>query len=430
MNRLEGLHRADAVILGGGLTALLTAAALTEDGMQVIGVGVSAENIPPIQTGTILQGATFARIAAVHGLTAAARYAHALQDHLQLLLSRPLPYVQTMPVYAYARLPQELPLLEKQHALLRELQLPVAAAPDAGGCPFPVELSLTADAQAWIDMVKWCEALQADIRRKGGRLYAASPIRSMELHRICTVHGCAEAAHVILIGDRPAGHRARRLLALLESRLLTCSSLTSAYPLHSCQLPVAEDGLSLLPTSTGAIVLGDAGQLGIRDQNDRLSRFGQSLQYRLPDWTPGPTAYAAISLPSDGLPLIGTLPGSGLLCAAGCDHSPLAAMHSAAVLVRRIRGRMQPEDALYAPDRRLPAHVMRRQMQQISILQLRNLLRSGPACSLCGCHMRYIADPQWWVCPVCGSVFSMLGQIIGGPAVQPAQVSVLQRPDL
>lgn len=429
MGHLEGLHRTDAVIVGGSLAGLLTAAALAGNGMKVAVIDAgNAEAAVDYQTATTLYGWDYSRILAAHGTSAAKQYAAGLQTQLHALLDSPPLYVRSTPVFAYVRNKSELPELERHQALYAQLHVPVSIASDAGGCPFPVELSLTSPGAA-VNITAWKTALRTSILRQSGRIYTESRVIALDGKRVCTSQGCVDAPHVVLATGKPLGLLDKRLLALLETRLTVHCALTSPYPLHSCQQEITEGGLSLTPTPTGMLASMDAGRCGLRT-SAQVAAFERLLHHRLPDWQRGELVFSQCIRATDGLPVIGVLPHSGLLCASGCT-SILGAMHAAELLTRRICRHMQPEDALYAPDRHIPHWIIRREMRRNAVIYARNMLRrSAPDCSHCGCRMRYDTARQHWECPFCGTDYTMLGQVVSGPGMRPASVSVRQRPDI
>lgn len=429
MGRLEGLHRADAAIVGGGLTGLLLAASLADAGMRV--AVVASENEAPEEAAraSLLDAHAFARVKNAYGVDASTGYADDLRAQLHALLDEPPPYVRDMPVYAYALTAAELPALEAQHALYQRLHIPVSIAPDAGGCPFPVELSLTTPGAA-VDLPRWIGALHASIRRNGGRIFSNSPVIAIENTRVHTQKGCVEAPHILLTTGKPQGLRDKRLTALLETRVIARCTMTALFPLHSCQQPLAETGLSLLPLRGGALVLQDTGRMATPLQHARLLRFGHELRTHLPDWQPGEIRYSQHVTSADSLPVIGALPGTQLLCASGVQ-GVLGAMHAAQVLTRRILGTTLPQDAQYAPDRAIPACILRRERWRMLRIFAGNALRlTAPECAHCSCRLRYSTMTRRWECALCGTAYDMFGQPISGPGMAPARVSVRQRPDI
>lgn len=430
MKELSGLRRSDAVIVGGGLTGLLLASSLAQAGMRVLVLDTGESRMPRCTcAGTVLCGPAYQRIQTVHGVETTRMFAASLTGHLADLLAAPQPYVQSTAASLYARTSDELPRLSAQQELLQKLGISSSYAADGGDCPFPAEAALTAPNQVLVDMVQWTQALMHNIRRCGGQLYACTAITSLHSRKVCTAHGCAEAPVIVFTGGMPPFAQRLPHPYLLERRLLVLRGLQGPFPLHGIQLPTDEEGLALYPAPTGAIARWDAGRCGTRRQHERLRTFDAALSARLPDWQQDSTHHLYEIFPADGLPIIGNLPGSRHLFAAGTGGTGiLGAMHAASVLSRRILGQILPEDRLYAPDRPLPSWFIQQEQRRLRAIRLRSILRRAPICSHCSCRMRYCTALSNWECPLCGSVFDMLGQVICGPAMHEAQLSARQRP--
>lgn len=432
MKELSGLCRGDAAIVGAGLTSLLLASSLAQAGMRVIVLDTGETRIPPSTClGTILCVPAYQRIRTVHSPDIARLYTAALTNHLADMLAAPPPYVQAATACLYACTADDLPQLAAQQELLQQLGITASISADTGSCPFPVEALLKAPNQVLMDMAQWRTSLMQNIRRWGGRICTGAPITSLDGSKVCTTRGCVEASMLVFAGGIPPIPQKLPHPYLLERHLLLLRELRSPFPMHSGQLSLDGEGISLSPAPDGAIACWDAGRCGTRLQQERLRSFEAALSARLPDWQQGSTCYLYETFSRDGLPVIGNLPGSRHLFAVGTGGAGiLGAMHAAAVLSRRILGQVQPDDRMYAPDRPLPRWFIRQEQHNQQAMRLRNMLRRGaPACSHCSCRMRYCTALSHWECPSCGSVFDLLGQVICGPAMRGAKVSARQRPD-
>lgn len=429
MRELTGLHRGDAAIVGGGLTGLLLASSLAQAGLRVLLLDTGECSIPPgTELATALCIPAYRQIEAIHGLEAARAYAADQMTLLNDLHSALTPYAKCAPAYLYARTERELAELQAQGELLQRLGVPFSTAPDAGGCPFPVELSLLTADQLLMDMPQWKSALLGNLRRHGGQHYRSCPITSLHSTKVCTPRGCLEAPHIIFAGCMPPALHRKNVSGLLERRSTLLCELRGPYPLHSIQQDIRADGLTLLPARKGATALWDAGHCGTHAHTNAAAAFEAALSTLLPDWQRGIIIEYDEIHAVDGLPMIGNLPGSRHLVATG-SRGILGAMHAAAVLTRRILGQSLPEDRLYAPDRVLPRWFIAQQQRQRKAQSFWDLFRFGaPSCPHCDRKMRYCPRRARWDCPACGSAFDMLGQVVCGPAMRPAILSARQRP--
>lgn len=442
---LQGIRRADVVIVGGGLTGLMTAAALCRLGMKAIVLDAAepGDGASALCTGsvTLLAAPVYQRIARAHGLDAARQHVDALRSLLAELPASltPLAPHRETESYVYAFLERDLPALEAQHRLCQRLGISAAIAPDAGGCPFPVELSIHLPGQLMVDVPPLMEALVQRIREHSGQVYGHSRVIGLEDGRVCTREGCADAPVTILAAGKPPGVKHRGVFALLESRTMLQCRLRAPIPLHTCQQSVRPDGLSLRPVPGGALASLCAGRSGSQAVGERTELFTRILAGRLPDWEAGQMRFRQELWPLDGLPVIGALPGfhGRVLMAAGYSgHGVLGAALAAGVLTRAVMGRTTALDRLYAPDRMLPRDLLRQRERQLRREPRRQrwqayaaLRPRTPMCTLCRCHLRYCTAAARWECPVCGSAFGMLGSLLNGPAVRDAAISARQRPD-
>lgn len=426
---LSGIRRADAVIVGGGWTGLLTAFALTEAGLRVIVLEAGEPGGDASPAAASLMDADFASILLHCGQEAAQAHADTLRSLLAELpgFLRPLAPFREAECYAYAFLPRDLPALEALHRRLTGLGLDCAIAPDAGGCPFPVELSAVMTGQLLIEPEPLTAALIRHIRQKGGRVCGGSRVTALTDGHAHTAQGRADAPVVLLCTGKPLGCRDLPMLALLESRTVIRSRMQAPVPLHTLQRSVRPGGLSLTPIPGGAEAAWCTGRSGTPMEAERTALYRRVIAGRLKDWTAEEPRFLQEAFPLDGLPVIGTLPAAQgrILCASGLGGGFLGAMLAARVLTRHLLGRPDPADRLYSPDRPLPPHALRRLKRRRALQSLR---RRAPLCSLCRCRLRYFDGAPWWACPLCGSAFGILGQRLSGPALRDARISALQRP--
>lgn len=426
---LTGVVRADAAVVGGGWTGLMTASALSGAGLRVAVVDAGQ----PLREGPSAlcahPWAAYARIAESAGMEAAREHARRLQRVCRGLpgLLAPLTDFREAERYRFALLEGDLPALRAYTELAESLGLAAWDAPDAGGCPFPVERSALSRDTLLIGAEGLREGLVRRIRRCGGRVLGDSLVTEVASGRVFTESGRVDAPVVILTCGRPPGlRRVTRFTSLTVARC----RLTGGPPLFTVQQSVRPGHLTLLPIPGGLEAALVAGRTGSRAENGELARFRRILRARLPDSTPDEMRLGQLAAPVDGLPMIGesaAYPGRTLL-ACGVTTFAEAAL-AAGVLTHLLTGRPHPPDALYAPDRPLPAGIARGSLRRLRTLRALNSLRRGaPRCSLCACRLRWCEGAQWWGCPVCGSAFGLLGRRLSGPALRDARASARQRP--
>ena len=439
---LRGLHRTDVVIVGGGFTGVTTAALLAQAGVKVIllealslgeGASGACAGIATAQLGSAYQIA-----ADFVNPEAAKTFAAMMQDSLTALRfwieSQYIPCgMRETEVYTYAFLERDVEALEKQLKLAARIGLPVTVSQDAGGCPFPVELSLVLRHQLLLDAPAYLLGTAEKAESFGAQIFEHSRVTRICAGEVSVEGGSVEASHVILAAGAPLGCRQNAILSLLESRTRVLCRLSGGAPLHTAHISVRDGGLQLRPTQDGLLASWTLGRTGLPHQarDDQLTRV---LDCRLPEYAEEERIYRHDLFTIDGLPLIGSLHQrrSPVLMAAGYGGWGLAGSFLAAqALTRLVLGSPLPEDSLYQPHRRGPGHarVMIRGMKPILRAKAAGKLRfTAPLCPHMGCRLRYSHVTGRWECPCHGSAFGVLGENLAGPALRPAGVSAKDRP--
>lgn len=430
---LSGVVSADAAVVGGGWMGLTAAAALAAKGLRV--ALVEGDSLPQDQALSAMPGTaeTLERIAAWHGLSAARSYAARLKRVTASLAGwlSGLAAFHEADFYTFARTPGALPALQAERRLLLAVGLRADDAPDAGGCPFPVERSIRRPGLL-IDGPMLQSALVNRIRSGGGRIFCRSRVLNLSATQVFTADGRVDAPRVLLCTGKPLGLRSARLLSLLETRTLLRCPMRPDVPLHSPQRSVNAGNPTLIPEPGGACALWDAGRTGAREALARTAQFRRSLARLLPDWEAGEVQFRQEVHPLDGLPVIGSFraPGGQLLCASGLGGPELSCRVMAAQsLCRHALGLARPSDRVFSPARRLP---YRHRSGALLLLRkhraLMALHQRAPRCSHCSCRLRWFPAAAWWGCPACGSAYGMLGRRLSGPALRDAAISAAQRP--
>ena len=440
--QLRGERQADVVIVGGGLTGATYAALLSAQGARVVllearrlGMGDSFACTGKV---TSQLAGVYTTAARAVGMDAAQTYARMMREAVlgvrALCDSFRLPCrPREQEVYVFAETDDDLPALHRLSALEAHLGLPAAPAPDAGGCPFPVELSLRLPHQLTLSPLPYLLGLIEAAERRGCEVYERSPVRSLDGRRAATPGGSVEAAWIVLATGSPIGCTALPRLAMLQQRACAAVVLHSGTPLHACHLSVQPDELTLRPIPEGALLAWDMGRAGTRQHEARQLVLERTLAALLPEWRMQERILRQDVWSGDGLPLIGAIrpEESHLLMATGYSGWGVANAYLAArIITGQILGRPLPEAALFRPDRRYPGHagVMLREGVNVAGGYLSGLMRPGaPVCPHMSGRLRYNPDAGRWECPCHGSTFTVLGETLTGPALRDAKVSARQR---
>jgi len=431
----RGEAKADVAIVGGGLTGVSCAAMLSAMGVKVIllearrlGRGASWNCTGKV---TSQLAGIYNTVADKAGLNAAGDYARLMREAIAgvaELCGRLGVPVQTDSVHVFAETTDDLPALRKLHQLEARLGLPIAEAADAGGCPFPVELSLALRNQLLLAPLPYLLALADFATEEGCAIYEHTPVRSVEGHRISTDQGTVEASFILLATGSPVGCTSLPRLAMMQQRTCQVVTLEGGAPIMNSHLSVQADELTLRPTHTGALLAWDLGRTGTKEHSPRQQLLQRTLKALLPDMRVTESHIRQDVWSGDGLPLIGPIKPqeSHLLMATGYSGwGVLNSYLAAKVLTGHITGHPLPEAALFRPDRPSPKLG---EGLRIASAYASGIPRLGsPTCTHMGGKLRYDEDSQRWECPCHGSTFTTLGQNLDGPALRDAQVSARQR---
>lgn len=440
--QLRGEKHTDVAIVGGGLTGASCAASLASSGAKVIlleagrmGRGASWNCTGKV---TAQLGGVYATVDQTIGRRAAAAYAalmlHAVDAVGRLVRELDIPCrLREQSVYVFAETPAEVSALQELHTLERSLGLPVSIAPDAGGCPFPVELSLVMERQLLLQPEPYLLGLLRHAAQSGATLHERTPVQAIEGHRLISPTGSVTAEHIILATGSPLGCTSLPRLAMLQQRTCAAVTLSLPAPQHHSHLSARADELTLRPCAEGAVLAWDLGRTGTDEHAQRSAVLDRTLRQLLPEAKVLEQSIRQDVWSGDGLPLIGPVRADQphLLMATGYSGWGVANSHLAAeVLTGAILGKPHPQAHLFRPDRRYPGHarVMLREGLNIGKAYAGGLFRrSAPHCPHMGGRLRYNADAARWECPCHGSTFTVMGQPLDAPADHPARVSARQR---
>ncbi|MBQ8654266.1 MAG: FAD-dependent oxidoreductase [Clostridia bacterium] len=437
---LRGPHRADAVVAGGGLAGILTAWRLQSQGLEVIlleadrlgrGATFGCSGLCSCQA---MQG--YLRAAEACGMEAARTYAQLLRESAQgladLIHRLHLPCQLTeCSVYAYAETEDDLPALQHLLKLEQQLGLNLSPAPDAGGCPFPVELSAVMHRQYLLHPLPMLLALAQEAGRLGCRIYEHTPLQAIEGRAVRTPEGSVRTEAILLCTGIPPDCRSASVLSLVEPRLREARVLHGTAALHTAQRSVQGDEFAMRPLPEGLLITLDRGAYGTRDTARSALLRDRALRALLPDYDTADVILRRELHTRDGLPLIGPVePSRSQVLMAGCfgGMGLAGSCLAAELLTASVLAKPMSESSLFLPFR------LQGQRRVFAASALRRSIRrwkrrSAPRCPHMGCPLRYNPGNRQWECPCHGSGFDLFGQPLSAPAVRSAVLSPRDRPD-
>lgn len=256
----------DVVVLGGGLTGLVTALLFARAGCAVavvegrrIGDGTTGHSTAKI---SLLQGTRLSEIARRHGLETSRAYVDANLEGQQWLLSYCAEHevpVQRRDALTYAASPELGQLIEAEHTACRTAGLGTERIDDAG-LPFATFGALRLAGQAQVDPMELLLALVADLRRHGADVFEqtrATALRTRGGPLVRTRRGDLSADHVVVATGTPVFDRGGYFARLSPDRSYSMAFRTPEPAVDGMFLSAGDPKRSLrtAPDGDGSVLL-------------------------------------------------------------------------------------------------------------------------------------------------------------------------------
>ena len=283
-----GDRQFDEIVVGAGLTGLVTALMLAESGRRV--AVLEARNVGAGATGnttaklSLLQGTHLSSIRRTMYPSVAQAYVDesrvASEWLLHYLEQRGIP-VDRRDAVTYAGSVDAVPAVDREYEVARSLGLGVRRA-DEAGLPFPTYGAVVLPDQAQFDPMLVLAALAADVRRLGGVIHERSRVtglRATDPVRVSTAEGDIVAGRVVLATGTPILDR-----GLYFAKLAAKRSYALAFDLGSSAVP---DGMFLSAESPTRSIRGHGSRLLTGGNGHGVGRLAspQAAIDDLVDWT-------------------------------------------------------------------------------------------------------------------------------------------------
>lgn len=483
---LTGATEADTAVVGGGIAGLCTAWELARAGRRVLVLEADrlAGGVTGHTTGklTALHTAKYARLRTEHGADAARRYAasqsaalrHVLDVTGELGIECAL---ERRPAFTYCESPDGVDALRAEAEAARAAGLDASFVTESG-LPFPLAGAVRVEDQAQFHPLAYLRGIVDDLVRLGGRIHERTRVTALDggaPYRLSTDTGAvATARHVVVATGHPVFDR-----ALLATRLTQHRDLVVAGPVPAGLDPegmyiTTEGGkrsvrTTPLPDGTRLlIVTGEAFTPGSgQDTETGYARLEAWAARHFPGFAVTHRWAAQDNASTDGLPLVGRMPGaSDLHVATGFAGWGMTGGVLAGTIVAALaEGGPEPWDGLYDPTRvgtvlrSAPSflkvqwdtgkHFVKDRLDAIGdgtngpVHSLRRgegtVVRAGgrpcavhrddegalhavsAVCTHLGCLVAFNNAERTWECPCHGSRFGTDGRLLQGPALHPLE---------
>lgn len=447
--------RADVLIVGAGITGMVTAVLMARSGRDVtvlearqLGSGTTGRSSAKV---TLLQGTMLSKIERMHGPQVARAYANANRAGQRWLAQFCREHGvahQHRTAYTYATTDSGARRARRELEVARAAGLPVTWV-DELELPFPTAGAVALQDQFQIDPQALLEALAAELVRCGGRLVEGTPARRVEPGLVKTDGTEITAGTTVIATNMPVTNRGGFVARALPGRsyqLALATELSGAGGMYlSCDSPTRS--LRDAPGADGPLLL-VGGESHVTGRAAAAARLEALRRWAGRYWPGAPevTAWSAQDwTPASRLPYAGPVtPGDARLLVAGC-YSKWGLANAVAASHRLAAYAARPGESLgiYDPwhPRRLlglPAAVKMnvRTAARLAVDTMRVArapdgeekhdggppARSCPLSNRCthlGGIVMWNAAEQSWDCPLHGSRFAADGTVLEGPATRP-----------
>jgi glycine/D-amino acid oxidase-like deaminating enzyme/nitrite reductase/ring-hydroxylating ferredoxin subunit len=258
--------RYDEVIVGAGLTGLVTALLFARAGRRVavlesrrVGAGATGNTTGKV---SLLQGSHLSTIRRFSPPNVLRAYADANREGQAWLLrycaDHGIP-VQTKDAVSYATGEKGVATIDREYEAARAVGLPVSRGTDAG-LPFRTTATVRLEGQAQIDTMDVLATLVADLRAHGGAVFEDTRVTGVRTlpHAVVHTHrGDVRADHVILATGIPILDRGLYFAKMSANRSYAMAYATTSPLPDGMFLSVDEPGRSIrtAPSPEGELLL-------------------------------------------------------------------------------------------------------------------------------------------------------------------------------
>lgn len=427
-NPLSGDLETEAVVIGAGLTGILTAYYLKQEGISVavletdrIGSGQTKNTTAKI---TSQHGLIYHRLIRVFGREMAAHYAmaneNAIGEYERLILEKGIDCDFTRD-FACLYSQREESVLQQEAEAAKSLGINASFKKESG-LPFPVAGVTRFERQARFHPLKFLEAMAEEVT-----IYEQTKALRVEGQQVETEKGCVRAKHIIFACHFPFTNVPGYYFARMYQERSYVTAWEGTGGIDGMYLGIDREELSFRPQGTLLFLGGGNHRTGKSSQSGQYESLRRAAEMLYPCSTEAAHWSAQDCMTLDGIPYIGQFSGKrpGWYIATGFGKWGMtSAMVSAQILTRLITGRDCPEGDIFSPRRRFTAGAAKKLAchgGHTLIGLAKHLLPSGkgdiiPDCPHLGCRLEWNPEEESYDCPCHGSRFDREGRLIDGPA--------------
>lgn len=410
---LEGDHKTDVLIIGGGITGILCAHKLRQAGVDCmlveaehIGSGITTNTTAKL---TIQHGLLYDRLIRRFGTEAAQQYAtaqtEALAAYRRLAQIIACDFVEQN-TYVYTRTDRRM--IEREATALQRIHIPATVC-DELPLPIGTRGAVCVPQQAQFHPLKFLFSVA-----EGLPIYEHTRVTAWSGDAVKTDHGSITARAVIVATHFPMFNKHGGYFIKLYQHRSYVLALKNAPIPNGAFVDESQNGLSFRSYGDTLLLGGGAHRTG--KQGGGWQELTEFTARRLPTACEVGRWATQDCMTADGLPYIGQYAKNtpNVYVATGFNKWGMtSAMVAATLLTDLVQGKDNPYVTLFSPSRSL----LRPQIAVNAVQALVHLLTpTAPRCPHMGCALKYNRQEHSWDCPCHGSRFAKGGALLDNPA--------------
>ncbi len=422
--RLSGQHKADVVVVGGGLAGILTAYLLHEKGAHVI--VLEADRIGSGQSGnttakiTMQHGDIYHKLKKKYGSDRAKGYAkaneRAIWDYKQLIRQEHIDCdFKESDAYIYTT--DDQGKLEREQQALEELGIPCQYTTRTT-LPFPVTGALKMEHQAHFHPLKFLQYIATPLE-----IYEQSRVLSVESGRVLTAAGSVQAEHIVLATHYPFLITPGYYFTKLHQERSYVTALRQTQGVDGMYLGIDQDSYSFRMYQDYLLLGGAGHRTGTKGRQQSFAILAEAAKAWYPDHQITHQWAAQDCMPAGDVPFIGTFSKkmTSVYVMTGFQKWGMStAMTGARIISEKILTGASVYGDLFAPSRSGIGAQMGQMMTDggYTFQGYLKRVQDKPVCTHLGCALEWNEEEQSWDCPCHGSRFEKSGRVIDNPALR------------
>lgn len=416
----------DVIVIGAGMTGLLTAYYLKEQGKQVL--VLEANEIASGQTGR-----TTAKITSQHdlkykklikqiGIKRARLYAQAneaaIDEYEKLIQSQNIDcQFERLTAYLYTQ--------EDKRVLWEEAQVAAYLGIDTffsreSELPFSVSSVVGFRNQAQFSALEFLKHIAKELE-----ILEHTKVIKIRGNRVITKDKVMTADKIVVATHYPIRNIPGFYFLRQHQERSYVLALKGPAKLKGMYKGIDENGISLRQAGEYLLLGGSSHRTGKNTVGGAYDFLKHMAERYFPEWEEAARWSAQDCMPHDGIPFIGkySIFTPNLYVATGFQKWGMTTSMVAAMILRdEIRGRKSPYSELFCPQRIHIRAGMANFLMDVgeSAMGLMKGLfcKKGPRCPHMGCELVWNPDEHSWDCPCHGSRFEEGGKLRDNPAIK------------